>query len=242
MNCRNSSTPTHRTWGWLKTGLLGAAFALFGTTQAQVDVTATAGTLSQSYTQLNLAFAAINAGTHQGVITIGISGNTTESASAVLNSGAVAPAAWTSMSITPTGAPYIIEGTIAGAVIKLNGADNVTIDGRIAGTGRNLTIRNNSTAATTAAVWLASVAVGNGCSGNTIRNCEIACNAPQNTGTLQTYGILMCGTTISLTSNGVENDNNTFQENRIIKCRHGIATRGTAASDRNLNIQVLTTS
>ncbi|MBK9540447.1 MAG: lamin tail domain-containing protein [Flavobacteriales bacterium] len=239
MNCRNSSTPTHRTWGWLKTGLLGAAFALFGTTQAQVDVTATAGTLSQSYTQLNLAFAAINAGTHQGVITIGISGNTTESASAVLNSGAVAPAAWTSMSITPTGAPYIIEGTIAGAVIKLNGADNVTIDGRIAGTGRNLTIRNNSTAATTAAVWLASVAVGNGCSGNTIRNCEIACNAPQNTGTLQTYGILMCGTTISLTSNGVENDNNTFQENRIIKCRHGIATRGTAASDRNLNIQVL---
>ncbi|MBK7083225.1 MAG: hypothetical protein IPH53_00530 [Flavobacteriales bacterium] len=129
MNCRNSSTPTHRTWGWLKTGLLGAAFALFGTTQAQVDVTATAGTLSQSYTQLNLAFAAINAGTHQGVITIGISGNTTESASAVLNSGAVAPAAWTSMSITPTGAPYIIEGTIAGAVIKLNGADNVTIDG-----------------------------------------------------------------------------------------------------------------
>ncbi|MBK6540500.1 MAG: hypothetical protein IPG10_04280 [Flavobacteriales bacterium] len=65
MNCRNSSTPTHRTWGWLKTGLLGAAFALFGTTQAQVTVTATGVGPGPTVRAVNAAFAAINAGTHQ---------------------------------------------------------------------------------------------------------------------------------------------------------------------------------
>ncbi|MCB9185092.1 MAG: hypothetical protein H6591_14375, partial [Flavobacteriales bacterium] len=214
-------------------GLLGVALFLFGIgAKAQVDVTATAGTLSQSYTTLGAAFTAINAGTHQGVITIGISGNTTESATASLNSGAVAPASWTSMSIAPTGGARVITGNIVGAIVKLNGADNVTIDGRIAGSGRNLTISNSNTSGSTAAIWLASVAAGNGCTGNTIRNLEIACGATQNTSTNSTFGIIMCGTSISTTTNGVDNDNNTFQENRIIRCRYGITTRGTTT---NLN-------
>ncbi|HNM71369.1 MAG TPA: hypothetical protein PKG57_17055, partial [Flavobacteriales bacterium] len=37
MNCRPYSTPPCRTWGWLKSGLLGAAMVLFGTAQAQVS-------------------------------------------------------------------------------------------------------------------------------------------------------------------------------------------------------------
>ena len=81
-----NTASARRTWGWFKTGMLGAAFALFGTARAQVDVTATAGTLTQSYTTLKGAFDAINAGAHQGTITIGISGNTIETATAVLNS------------------------------------------------------------------------------------------------------------------------------------------------------------
>jgi hypothetical protein len=85
---------------------------------------------------------------------------------------------------------------------------------------------------------LASVIAGNGCTGNTVRNCEIACGAAQNTTALTTWGILMNGTTISNTANGVDNDNNTFQENRIIKCRHGIVTRGTT-TNLNENIQVI---
>ena len=45
MNCRNSSTPNlRRTWAWLKTGLLGAALALFGTA-------ATAQVASYAFTQ-----------------------------------------------------------------------------------------------------------------------------------------------------------------------------------------------
>ncbi len=223
---------------WRLAAVAGLIICSAGVVQAQVDVTATGGTLNASYTTLKGAFDAVNNGTHTGAISIAISANTTETATAVLNSGAVLPASYTAVSIAPTGGPRIIEGSIAGAVVKLNGADNVTIDGRISGTGRNLTIRNTSTAGTTAAIWLASVAAGNGCTGNTIRNCEIACGALQNTGTNTTWGILMCGTTISNTANGVDNDNNTFQENRIIRCRHGIVTRGTT-TDLNNNIQVL---
>ena len=62
---------------------------------AQVSVTATAGTTGPTaYTTLKGAFDAVNAGTHQGVITIAITGNTTETATAALNasgSGAVHP-------------------------------------------------------------------------------------------------------------------------------------------------------
>ncbi|HMC96227.1 MAG TPA: hypothetical protein VKG92_01100, partial [Flavobacteriales bacterium] len=177
-----------------------------------VNVAATAGTANATYTTLKGAFDAINAGTHQGAITISVVANTTETATAALNNSGAGAAAYTSVSITPSGGARIIEGSIAGAIVKLNGADNVTIDGRIAGSGRNLTIRNNNNAATTAAIWLASVVAGNGCTGNTIRNLEIACGAPQNTGALATWGIIMCGTTISLTADGVDNDNNIFQE------------------------------
>ena len=56
--------------------------------KAQVSVTATAGTVGPTaYTTLKLAFDAINAGTHQGVITVDISANTTEGTTpATLNS------------------------------------------------------------------------------------------------------------------------------------------------------------
>ncbi len=46
----------------------------------------------------------------------------------------------------------------------------------------------------------------------------------------------MCGnTTIAVSTNGVDNDNNQFIFNRITKARYGIVTRGTAASDLNVN-------
>ena len=204
---------------------------------AQVDVTATAGTPAASYTTVKGAFDAINAGTHQGAIAISLTGNTTETASAVLNSGTVAPAAYTSVGITAT-VPVTISGTIVGAIIKLNGADNVTIDGRIAGTGRNITVQNNSTAAATAAIWLASVAAGNGCSNNVVRNLELLTGIDPTTTANSTFGIIMCGTTISTTANGVDNDNNSFIANRIIKARYGIVTRGTTT---DLNIAPIVT-
>src|SRR6185295_14814233 len=63
--------------------LLFAALALTagwsGAALAQVSVTATAGTLGPTaYTTVGAAFTAINAGTHQGAITVSITANTTE--------------------------------------------------------------------------------------------------------------------------------------------------------------------
>ncbi|MBK8845748.1 MAG: hypothetical protein IPO27_03945 [Bacteroidetes bacterium] len=109
--------------------------------------------------------------------------------------------------------------------------------GAFSGSGRNMTIQNNSALGSTAAIWLASVTATNGYTNNTIRNLEIACGADQSTSTNSTFGIAMCGTTISTIANGTNNDNNTFTANRIIKCRFGIMTRGTT-TDNNFNITV----
>lgn len=192
-----------------------------------VTATATAGTTGPTiYPTVKDAFDAINLGTHQGAINVAINTNTTETASAVLNASG-GTSSYTSVVIRPTAA-VTVSGSIVGAVIKLNGADNVTIDGRIGGTGtnRDLTVANTSNTTATAAVWLSSLGAGAGAANNTIRNLELACGAPQNAGTLSTYGIIMNGLTISTTSNGEDNDNNAFIANRIIRSRYGIVTRG----------------
>jgi len=192
---------------------------------SQVTVTGSTGA-NATYTELNLAFTAINgAGTQAGNnINVAITANTTETASATLTAGD-----WATLTVRPDAAGRIIEGTIVGAVIRLDGADNVTIDGRVGGVGtaRDLTVRNNSTAAATAAIWLSSVVAGNGATNNVVRNLEIAAGATQNTLTVSTFGIIMSGTTISTTANGLDNDDNQFIFNRIIRVRYGIVTRGT---------------
>ncbi len=95
---------------------------------AQVSVTATAGTAGPTaYTTLRAAFAAINAGTHQGVVTVSITGNTTETATAVLNASA-APASYTAVNVTTTGT-FTISMNADTSLVHLAGADNVTIDG-----------------------------------------------------------------------------------------------------------------
>ncbi|HKP51475.1 MAG TPA: S-layer homology domain-containing protein [Chloroflexia bacterium] len=210
-------------------------------TAGPIEVESSTGTLAgvpTAYASLNLAFTAINGGTlHTGVITIDVCGDTAETASAILNASGTGPS-YTSITISPVGGARTITGSIVGAIIKLNGADNVTIDGRIAGTGRNLSVINSNTSTATAAIWLASVAAGNGASNNVIRNLELACGANPNTTTVSTFGIIMSGTTISTTSNGVDNDNNSFIANRIIRSRYGIVTRGTTT---DLNIAPIIT-
>lgn len=215
---------------------LGLILVLACHLRAQVSVTASAGTPSGVYTTLKAAFDNINNGTHQGVIDIDLSGNTVETASAVLNASG-GTASYTAVNITAS-APSLISGNITGAVIRLNGADFVTIDGRIGGTGRNIQVMNTSTASATAAIWLSSNGVGAGATNNLIRNCELSCNAPQNTGTNSTYGIIVSGTTISTTSAGADNDDNSFIDNYIYKVRYGICTRGESATNLNQNIVV----
>src|SRR6476620_10521885 len=70
---------------------------------AQVDVTSTGGTPTASYPNLSGAFAAVNGGTHQGAITIAITANITETATAVLNASGNGAASYTGITVSPSG-------------------------------------------------------------------------------------------------------------------------------------------
>lgn len=192
------------------------------------------------YATLKAAFDDINAGVLTGAIQLDVIGDTTETATASLNASGIGSASYTSVLIQPYGGARTITGSIIGAIIKLTGADNVTIDGRIAGVGRNLTVSNTSTSASTAAIWLTSTGVGAGATNNVIRNLEIAGGVTQNTSTSSTFGIILASnnTLISTTSNSDDNDNNSFIANRIIRARYGIVTRGTTT---NLTLNTIVT-
>lgn len=116
---------------------------------AQVSLSATAGTTTGTYTTLKDAFDAINAGTHQGSVNISITANTTETTTATLNASG-GTVSYTSVLIKPAiGITASISGSVDNlALIKILGS-NVTIDGSnsVGGTTRNLTITNTSATA-----------------------------------------------------------------------------------------------
>lgn len=124
-----------------KVWLLLALFLVSGSyLSAQITLTATSGTLTGSYTTFKDAIDAINIGTHQGDVVIKVHSNTTETASARLDSsGVVSGAIYSSVTIMPadtaTVAKVISLGVSAAVVFDMNGADNVIIDGRPLGAG-----------------------------------------------------------------------------------------------------------
>jgi CSLREA domain-containing protein len=210
--------------------LLTMFILALGTFASAQNVTVNPG--GGSYATLQAAFDAINAGTHTGAVTVEIVGDTTETATAALNASGTGSASYTSVVITPSGGPRTVSGSLTGAIIKLNGADNVTIDGRIKGAGRNLTVSNASIVAASAAIWVSSTGAGAGATNNVIRNLEVA-GGVTNTNAVATFGIIMSGPAISVTSNGPDNDNNQFIFNRVIRARYGIVTRGEGAANLN---------
>src|SRR5512133_1273673 len=122
------------------------------------------------YPTLKDAFDVINAGTISGEITLQIIDNITEYATAELfESGYGDFSSYTSVTIYPTGS-YTIDGDFDGPLILLNGADNVTIDGRNGGTtpdNKNLTITNINSTGTAASTIQFSESATN----NTIKFC-----------------------------------------------------------------------
>ena len=144
---------------------------------------------------------------------------------AVHNTVTIKPAAGT----TP-----VITGALSTGIVKLNGADNVVIDGSntVGGITRESNHHQYFTAAS-AAIWLSSLGAGSGASNNVIRNCNLSCNAPQNTGAVITFGIFSGGSTIGITSVGPDNDNNTFSNNYITKVRYGIFSAGGNSANPN---------
>ncbi|MFZ4414950.1 MAG: hypothetical protein ACOYOV_17820, partial [Bacteroidales bacterium] len=173
---------------------------------AQVTVSGSNGgvNVNKVHTTLKAAFDSLNTQTTQAgyTINITITANTTETASAVLNQPSVST--WTSLTIKPTGT-RTISGTVAGAaLINLNGADRVTINGLNTG-GNSLTISNLSTAATAGTSTIRFIA--DACS-NKITNCTLLGATTATTAALAGTILFSTGTTIG-------NDNDTISNNNI---------------------------
>ncbi len=170
-----------------------------------VTVNSTLGVSYASYSTLKDAFDAINIGTHKGDITVNINSNITETASAVLyenkhNMGGGVKSSYTSIHIFPTGNDLSITGNFAGPLIDLNGADNVTIDGRVNLSGTiNMTIEQQNTLSPT-------IRFLNSAENNFIQYAYIkGANASTSSGVLD----------FSTSSKGAGNDNNTIQNNKF---------------------------
>jgi len=161
-----------------------------------VEVDATVGTALAYYYTLHDAFDAINAGTHKGVITVKILVSTTETTTASLNvSGG--SSSYSSVTLYPNAAGLSVSGSIAGALIDLNGAQNVTIDGRVGGTGSSasLTINNTNTSA-----GATTVQFNNSAQNNTLKYCLV-----NGGGSSTTTGTVTYGTTGTNSGNTISN-------------------------------------
>ncbi|MEJ5245484.1 MAG: right-handed parallel beta-helix repeat-containing protein [Bacteroidota bacterium] len=203
---------------------LGAAS--FASAQVMID--------GIQYSNLKAAFDAINAGTHQGNINVEIIGNTTETATAVLNASGVGAANYSQVFIYPT-ATATITSSVQNGIIELQDADFVTIDGRInmAGSTPALTIQSTATS-NGVCVRLTKTTAGDGPKNNTIQYVNFV-GASATTSTI--YGILAGAMGTTLTTGAAGIDNLTIQYNNFRTLYYGIRINGISGGlAQNANI------
>ncbi|MCY7348642.1 MAG: FxLYD domain-containing protein, partial [Pyrinomonadaceae bacterium] len=192
------------------------------TAVAPLSGTVSVGT-GQTYTSLTNAggvFATLNAAGASSNITINLTSDLTgETGANALNE----LAGGFTVTIKPSGAARSITGAATAALIALNGADNVTIDGSLnGGTDRSLTI--NFTAGS------AGINVGSGTNGaqnNTIKNVNVVGHSP----TAAIVGIGLGSNTVG--SAGADNDGNRVQNNSIQGTIFGITSLGASITNKN---------
>jgi Secretion system C-terminal sorting domain len=198
----------------------------------------TAGT----YTTLTAAVAAYNTSCLTGPVTFSLldASYASETYPITINNNADASTTNT-LTIKPTQAATTFSGSSASALIVLNGADYVIINGSTSATAntvcpivsatRNLSFTNTNTSTSSAVIWIQTAATGVGVSAtnNTIKNCTIV-----GSGTSQTLiGIGSGGTTIGLTSLGTSNNNNVVENNNISGTQYGVYSQGASAATKN---------
>ena len=191
-------------------------------------IVSNANTLSNgSYSKVSGAFAAINSYDQTGKdVVVTLIGSTTEDVTATLNQGA-----WTSLKMYPTKTGLYVSGTIAAApLISLNGADNVTLDGRVNQTGstKSLSIVNTSTSNS---AGTATIRLSNSAESNTLKYLNI-----NGSSSSATNGLLEFAT--STTGNG--NDNTIVEYNAISNSAgnrpiNAIYSLGTAGKENSSN-------
>jgi hypothetical protein len=198
------------------------------------SVTVGSGGTYPSLTNSGGLFQAMNAAVFTGNVVVDIISDLTgELGTFALNQLAEDGVGGYTVLIKPSGAARAVSGTAAGAgLIKLNGADRVTIDGSLSGgTDRSLTITNLST--TGATVWIASASTSNGANNNTIKNTNLF----GNTGQTSVAGV-MAGSGTSFGGNADSpNNNNTIQNNLINKVQSAVFQAGNVTSmDQNWSV------
>ncbi|MEI7726598.1 MAG: choice-of-anchor Q domain-containing protein [Bacteroidota bacterium] len=203
---------------------MGAYEFKLGTDPNAVHVAASSGTTSGDYGTLKVAFDKINDGTHRGTITITVNANTTETASAILNASGSGTSpnisSYTAVNIYPTVTGLTISGAIDGPLVDLNGADYVTIDGRVNATGtvKDLVIMNTSVSY---AIGTSTIRFISDASNNIIRYCTLKGSALQGSS-----GVVCFQNNMGV--NG--NDNNTIDHNNITSSSNGVRPTAAIAS------------
>ncbi len=189
-----------------------------------------AGTYTSITGAANSLFAAINAGGLAGNTSAEISdASVAETGAAALNTITYGCSSFYTLTIKPAaGVTAVLTGSSDSALIKLKGADYVTIDGsNSGGTSKDLTITNTSALTSSAVIWIGSASAADGASNNTIKNCIITGNADTTTaaGIISSSGHILGGNAEAA------NSNNTYQNNAVSTCQNGIAVFGPAAGE-----------
>ncbi|MER3499796.1 MAG: hypothetical protein C4308_14840, partial [Chitinophagaceae bacterium] len=223
--------------------LTSGAFPIGGTINSYTIGAYLSGTYTVgsggNYGTLTNAVAAYNAACLTGPVVFSLidaNYNVGETFPIVINSNSYASITNT-LTIKPaSGVTATITGSVpSDALIKLNGADYVTIDGSNNGTtSRNLTISNTTTGTSTAVIWVSSASASDGATNNTIKNTIISGNSATTTG----YGIISGGASIP-SSALTANSNNVIQNNRISKVQFGINWAGTSTSVLDAGTQII---
>ncbi|OFY37437.1 MAG: hypothetical protein A2W91_15100 [Bacteroidetes bacterium GWF2_38_335] len=175
------------------------------------------------YTTLKAAFDAINANGLSGDLQLQIISNITETAEASLNQWTdCSGAGGYNVTIYPTGATRTISGNLATSVVTLNGADRVTIDGRLNLIGAsNSLIFTNSNATTGSTIKLINDATN-----NTLKYISV-----QGAAASYTTGALF----FSTASASGNNNNNIEYCSFYGSCYTGFYAEGTAGMDNKDN-------
>jgi hypothetical protein len=202
------------------------------TVAAALSGSKTVGT-GGDYATLTDAFDAVNVVGLGGNLTLNIISDLADTGVVINPWNETAPGGY-NLLIQPTGAPRTINGNATTAVIKINGADRVTIDGRIGGTGNNLTIVNANTAATLSAiVWVSSPSAADSANDITVRNCNLQGSATSS----QITGVTVSGA-IGATAPSA-GTNIVFRENVVTRVQNGIYMVGVSTTRFSTGNQVI---
>ncbi|WP_374442493.1 T9SS type A sorting domain-containing protein [Epilithonimonas sp.] len=200
------------------------------TFQTSLSGTYTVG-VGKDFATLTAAVAAANTNGLCGATVFSLT-DTTYSASEtfpITINSLTGASATNTLTIKPaTGVSPTISGSSTAAIIKLNGADYVIIDGSntAGGTTKNLTISNGSSGTSSSVVWIATASASNGATYNTIKNTIVSGNSRTTTAA----AIGSSSTADINTASETDNAYNTVQNCTITGALYGISNYGNAAS------------